>query len=319
MQKRILGKTGIEVTSIGFGVLTMGRTQLNLPLNEGAAVLRYALDRGINFLDTAQYYGTYPYIKLALKGFNGTPAVVSKSLDSSYHEMKYAVEEARREMDLDIIDIFLLHEVRSIEDWENRAGAWEYLHEAKAKGIIKAVGISTHHVDVAGFAADNLDSDILFPLINFKGIGIRKGTASGSSEEMLAAIKKAAANGQGIFAMKVFGGGILIGNYHEAMKYVMSINEIASMMIGFGNFEEVDRAIEMTEGTLDESYVPDLSMKKIWVDQGDCEGCGACSERCPNHAIFFNKQGLANINYDLCLRCGYCAPVCPVRAIIMIG
>ena len=55
------------VTPIGFGVLTVGNTQLNLPVEEGAEVLRYALERGINFLDTAQYYETYPYIREALK------------------------------------------------------------------------------------------------------------------------------------------------------------------------------------------------------------------------------------------------------------
>ena len=67
MKKVQLGNTDLMVTPIGFGVLTVGNTQLNLPVEEGAEVLRYALERGINFLDTAQYYETYPYIREALK------------------------------------------------------------------------------------------------------------------------------------------------------------------------------------------------------------------------------------------------------------
>ena len=64
----MLGNTGLEVTVAGFGVLPMGPSQLALPVEAGAAILRYALEQGINFIDTAQYYQTYPYIRTALAG-----------------------------------------------------------------------------------------------------------------------------------------------------------------------------------------------------------------------------------------------------------
>jgi len=319
MDRKQLGKTGLLVSPVGFGVLTVGNTQLNLSVDEGAEILRYAFERGINFIDTAQYYETYPYIRKALTGSSFEPVISSKCLKSSYAEMKEAVEEARREMDRDVIDIFLLHEVRTDPDLDQRAGAIEYLHEAKAKGIVKAIGVSTHHVDVAERVSEMPEFDILFPLINFKGLGIRRGSSSGSREDMAAAIKKASEKGQGVFAMKVFGGGPLIGSYQEAIHYVQALPGIASMMIGFGSKPEVDRIIEMMEGTIDPAYSPDLSTKKIWIDQGDCEGCGTCVSRCPNQAIFQNAEGLANVNYTICMTCGYCAPVCPVRAIIMIN
>lgn len=307
------------VTPVGFGVLTVGNTQLDLPIDEGAAIVRYALERGINFLDTAQYYETYPYIKKALKGSSFDPVISSKCLLKTYDEMKLAVEQARREMDRDLIDIFLLHEVRADPDLDDRKGAIEYLLEAKAKGLVKAIGVSTHHVDVAERVALIPEFDILFPLINFKGIGIRRGSGSATKEEMAAAIKKSADNGQGVFAMKVFGGGVLIDSYQEAINYARNLPGITSMMIGFGSVDEVDRIIEMAEGTIDPAYKPDVSKKKIWIDQGDCEGCGTCLERCPNHAIYKNESGIANVHYDVCITCGYCAPVCPVRAIIMIS
>ena len=317
MEKRMLGNTGLAVTPIGFGVLTVGNTQLDLPLREGAELLRYALERGLNFLDTAQYYETYPYIREALRGTDYEPVIASKCLDLTYADMKYAVEEARSEMDRDVIDIFLLHEVRNDPDWKDRAGAWEYLNEAKAKGLVKAIGVSTHHIDVAEKMAGVAECDILFPLINFKSLGIRKGTEAGSREEMAAAIKACAEAGKGVFAMKVFGGGNLTGQYLEALDYVSALPGIASMMIGFGYRHEIDRIIEYAEGVIDRRYVPDISRKKITIDQSDCEGCGACIERCPNHAIRRNKNGLAEVDHSVCLTCGYCAPVCPVRAIIM--
>ena len=211
MIKKYLGNTGIEVTEVGFGVLTVGKTQLDLPLEEGASVLRYALECGINFLDTAEYYETYPYIKKALQGTNLEPVIASKSLGLTCQEMKYAIEEARTSLDRDVIDIFLLHEVRNDPDWTNRAGAWEYLQEAKEKGLVKAIGLSTHHVDIAAKASEIKEIDILFPLINFRSLGIRKGSSHGTKEEMEIEIKKASDAGKGIFAMKVFGGGNLTG------------------------------------------------------------------------------------------------------------
>ena len=59
MDKKVLGKTGIEVSVAGFGVLPIGPSQLALPVEKGAEILRYALNRGINFIDTAQYYRAY--------------------------------------------------------------------------------------------------------------------------------------------------------------------------------------------------------------------------------------------------------------------
>lgn len=318
MKKNTLGNTGIEVSEIGFGVLTVGSTQLNLPVSEGAALLRYALERGINFLDTAQYYRTYSYIREALKGTGYNPVIVSKCLYDSYKEMRDAIEEARKEMDRDIVDIFLLHEVRSEADFKNRSGAFECLMDYKAKGIIRATGISTHHVDVARLAAGIPQVDILFPLINFKSLGIREGDKPGAKEDMEEAIKAASKAGKGVFAMKVLGGGILAGDYIKAVEYARKLSGISSIMMGFGYTHEIDRIIELTEGTLSPDYKPDMSSKRIFIDQGDCEGCMACLHRCPNHAIYMNETGQANVRYDICLTCGYCAPVCPVRAIIML-
>ena len=68
-----------------------------------------------------------------------------------------------------------MHEVRNDPDLELRAGAWECLNDYKAKGIVKAIGVSTHHTDVAHKVVDVPECDILFPLINYQSLGIRCG------------------------------------------------------------------------------------------------------------------------------------------------
>ena len=317
MRKNFLGNTGIEVSAAGFGVLPMGPSQLALPIDEGAEIIRYALKHGINFLDTAQYYRTYPYISKALETGEFKDVVIcSKSLCWDYEGMMDAILEARESMNREIIDIFLMHEVRS-RQLEERKGAWQALKDAKAQGLVRAIGLSTHHVDITEAAASMEDLDVVFPLINYAGLGIRKGDAFATKEEMMEAIHKCYLAGKGIFSMKAFGGGSLTGHYQEALDYVFSKPEIDSVMIGFGKISEVDDLLSYLDGSMDKTYNPDISKKKVYINQEDCEGCGSCKAACPAGAIFYNETGLAEVDHEKCLTCGYCSPVCPVRAVIM--
>ncbi|MDO4518465.1 MAG: aldo/keto reductase, partial [Bacillota bacterium] len=307
---------------IGLGVLTIGNTQMDLPLDEGAEIVRYAYEKGINLFDTAQYYETYPYIREAFKDIDMSddnpdrPIIASKSLELSYEEMERAILECLDELDLKKIDIFKLHEVRQDPDWANRAGAWQCLIDYKNKGIINAIGVSTHHIDVVEKMAEVPECDIVFPLINYAGLGIRKGSEPGTVDEMVKAIKLCLDKGKGVFAMKAFGGGNLTGTYMKSLNFVKEIG-CHTIMVGMAKKEEIDDLVAFAEGRLPEDYQPDIKFKKIHIDQGDCEGCMNCLDRCPNKAIFCNDRGLAEVDYDICLTCGYCAPVCPVRAIIM--
>lgn len=317
MEKKLLGKTGLEVSVAGFGVLPIGPSQLALPVEEGAELIRYALGHGINFIDTAQYYRTYPYIKKALEyGKFGDVVICSKSLCNDYVGMMNAIAEAKEALGREVIDIFLMHEVRSGQ-LELRSGAWKALQDAKQQGLVRAIGLSTHHVDVAKAAADMEDLDVVFPLINYAGLGIRKGDAFATREEMADAIKQCHRAGKGVFSMKAFGGGSLTGHYQEALDYVFSMPEIDSVMIGFGKTAEIDDLLNYLSGAMEPSYNPDVSKKKVYVNQEDCEGCGACKAACPAGAIFYNENGLAEVDHNKCLTCGYCSPVCPVRAVIM--
>ena len=385
-QTRMLGRTGLAVSCVGIGVLPMGPGQLDLPLDEGASVICDALRRGINFIDTAQYYRTYPYIRRALEAMRlmteenpcgadnlsaeenscgavasvssenlcGAaspamrgkmdasarddseiefcphvacddrphrsdmlrPVISSKSLASSYADMMAAIEECRSALGLKTIDIFLMHEVRTGQ-FAARAGAWQALQDARATGLVRAIGISTHHADVARAMADVAACDVIFALLNYRGMGIRCGQDAGTKEEMAAALTVCKASGKGIYLMKALGGGNLTGDYQKALDYVFTQDFMDAVMVGFTNTSEIDDMMCYLSGTMESSYNPDVSRKKMYVNQEDCEGCGACLKICAAGAVHYNKNGLAEIDQSKCLTCGYCAQGCPVRAIIM--
>ena len=322
MVKKILGRTGISVTPVGMGTLTMGFSQKNLDIETGSRVIVHAVEQGINFLDTAQYYDTYRYLRPALDEIRRRkldfPIICSKTLEEGYAETEAAVQECLEQLDIDTIDLFLLHEVRGTEDFYARKDAWRALCDLKSNGRIKAIGISTHHVDACAEMAEIADCDVVFTLINRDGMGIRKGSEPGTREEMEAAIRKCADAGKGIFTMKAFGGGNLIHDYRSCLEYAAGIAGNTSVMIGMADTDQVDRAVEFFSGCLSADYTPDVSNKRLMVDQSDCEGCGTCKNRCVSEAIFWNKNGLAEIDPKKCVHCGYCAPVCPVRAIIFL-
>ena len=149
MKYTILGKSDLKVSSIcmgcmGFGNPVAGQHSWTVSEEETRRIIGRGLEKGINFFDTAQYYQTYPYIKEALKGTNYNAVISSKSLAENYHEMMEAIEEARKSLDRDVIDIFLMHEVRPYQ-LELRKGAWQALKDAKKEGLVRAIGLSTHH------------------------------------------------------------------------------------------------------------------------------------------------------------------------------
>ena len=133
--KRIrLGLTNIEVSPVGMGTLTMGFSQKNLSTGEGARIIVHAVKSGINFLDTAQYYDTYRYLRPALDTIKSDenlamPVVCSKTLETDYRGASAAVDECLSELNLKQIDIFLLHEVRGVIDLQGRSEAWRALRD----------------------------------------------------------------------------------------------------------------------------------------------------------------------------------------------
>ncbi len=310
-----LGKTNISVSKLCFGSLTLGPLQKNLSLDEGAEVLAYAISNGINFTDTAELYQTYPYIKKAMEITQKYDLVISSKTYSYTKEMAVkAVEDARKAIDRDYIDIFMLHEQESIHTLNGHAPALEYLFEAKQKGIIKAVGASMHHIEAVNGAILK-ELDVIHPIMNISGLGI----VDGSINEMESAVKKASENNIGVFSMKPLGGGNLHKKASECLEYILKLPFIDSVAIGMQSIDEVNANLNfLNNGFFSEESLSLLKSKNRHLHIDDwCEGCGKCVNRCAQKALSI-KNELASCDFGKCILCGYCSAVCPVFAIKVV-
>ena len=311
MEYRLLGRTSLTVSRLCFGTLTLGPLQSNLSLEEGAALLEEAYSCGVNFWDTAEHYRNYDYLRLALKKMQTLPVIATKSYAYDREGARASLEKARREMDIDIVPLFLLHEQESALTLKGHQEALDFFLEAKTKGLIKAVGISTHTVAAARAAADWDGIDVLHAIVNYRGIGIKDGTI----EEMLAAIARAYQNGLGIYGMKALGGGHLIAAAEKALNFVLNLEELHSFAVGISSSEELLVNLHYCQGLkppLEIAQKLALKKRRLEIEEW-CIGCGACVENCPQGALFLEKTEPARAAVDAsrCILCGYCGAYCP--------
>jgi len=326
LEQRALGRTGLDVSRLCFGTLTLSPAQAGFSADAGGELLSYAFQHGVTFWDTAEIYDTYPHIRAALRRLTQKPVISTKTYAWDVASASASLEKARQALDLDVIDIFLLHEQETSLTLDGHREAFAWLVEQKARGLIRAVGISTHAVEpvLAITAAVNPDAsvpsvwhdldpgpyreaDVIHPLLNMRGIGLIDGTA----DAMAAACANAHAAGLGIYGMKMLGGGHLLPDFDAAVNYGLSLDFADAYAVGMQSEAEIDMNIALFSGQpVDPELLAATRQRRRRLVIGDwCTGCGACIERCGEHALRL-ENGRAQVDGSRCIFCGYCATVC---------
>ena len=326
MEHRQLGKTSLDVSRLCFGTLTLSPAQAGFSAADGGELLAYAYQKGITFWDTAEIYDTYPHIRSALRRLSQKPVISTKTYAWDRSSAAASLEKARRALDLDTLDIVLLHEQESCLTMDGHREAFSYLLEQKAKGLIRAVGLSTHAIEpVLALAEASVPSadfenvwqdidpgpyreaDVIHPLLNRRGIGLLDGSAS----DMVVACTRAHAAGLGIFGMKMLGGGHLLSEFDEAAAFVLALPFADSIAVGMQSREEIDMNIALFGGqSIDPELLRATRSRRRRLSIGDwCTGCGACVARCGEKALQV-VDGKVVADNGRCIFCGYCATVC---------
>jgi len=164
MKYRILGRTGIKVSEIGFGAWAIGSSWGEQKLEDSVEALNVAIDNGMNFIDTALGYGngkSEQIIAQVLKERREKVTVATKippadgpwppspycKLEDRYSEnyIRKTVDTCRKNLETDCIDILQLH--TWTRAWNRNPRPLDILQKLKNEGIIRYVGISTPEQD----------------------------------------------------------------------------------------------------------------------------------------------------------------------------
>ncbi len=193
MEYRQLGKTGVKVSEVGFGAWAIGADWGDVSDDQAMEALHAAVDAGVNFIDTADVYGSgrsEMLIAQLLQERREEMFVATKmgrfsDWDDSYDSMAAAAQASCKRLGVDALDLVQLH---CVQFATLQAGiSFDNLEKLKSIGLIKHYGASVETVEEALFCINNSGCsslqvifnifrqkliDDLFPAVRSSGIGI---------------------------------------------------------------------------------------------------------------------------------------------------
>ena len=164
IEKRMLGKTGVMLSMIGFG----GIVVRDATTSQSAERVKMAIDAGINYFDVAPSYGNAEVmLGPALEPYRKDVFLACKTQKRTRDEAKAELEQSLKNLRTGHFDLYQFHALSTLGDVEKihaPGGAMETFLQARKDGIIKYIGFSAHTVEAAMAMMDRFDYDtILFP------------------------------------------------------------------------------------------------------------------------------------------------------------
>lgn len=319
MHKRRLGRTNFEVSVIGFGGIPIQKVSKE----EAIDLIMTANKQGINFIDTARGYGKseeligYGIEKCGRDKF----IIATKSPVRDYEGMKKEIETSLKLLRTDCIDLYQLHLVRTEEQYKmvmSENGALRALKEAKSKGLIKEIGITSHDASILEKAIETGEfSTIQFPYSPVERQG----------EKLFERAKELDI---GVIIMKPVAGGA-IRNVSLSLRFIIENPNISVVIPGMDKIEQV---IENSSVGKDVRPLTDEERAIIMKEAEElgsefCRRCGYCAP-CPQgidiptqfvlegYYLRYDLKDWAKERYEKlqhkasdCIECGQCEPKCP--------
>ena len=329
MRYRTLGKTGLEVSEIGFG----GEWLERHPEEESVALIQYAQEKGINIIDCWMADPkSRDIIGKALAG-NREKWIVQGHIGSTWQDGQYvrtrdmqfvqpAFEDLLHRLGTDYIDLGMIHYVDAQEDWDRcMNGPYiDYVKELHAKGIIRHIGLSTHNPRIAKLAAESGFIEMILFSVN-PAFDMRPATEeldemfgsydpalSGIDEERAALYRLCEERNVGITVMKGFFGGRLFDPARspfgvaltpvQCIHYALTRPGVCSILCGYDTKDQVDAAVAYE--TADEEakgFGAVLASAPLHAYRGQCTYCGHCKP-CPMDIDI----AMVNKLYDLAIQ-----------------
>ncbi len=285
MRSRPLGKTGLEVSEIGFGAATLGDEYFTLDPAEGTRAVHAALAAGINFFDTSPYYGrTLSETRLgsALRGKRDRVILCTKAgrydyrgFDFSYGRIMGSIDESLARLQTDYVDVLLAHDIEFGDEEQVVNETFPALREIQRQGKARFIGCSCLPLKLLARVAVQEEADLvisyarynllvddmdryLTPALQTAGIGLMLG-----SSLHLGVLTDSPPPAWHPGAPEVFAAAAKASAYCRergeslssvALRYCLSHPYAASVLSGMGTVEQVEGNLK----ALSETTPPDL-------------------------------------------------------------
>ena len=292
-----LGATGLRVSDVSFGSASSADPDL----------VRYALDRGVNFFDTAESYrfgNAEEAIGEALEGMRDTVVLTSKTkagARETQRDMMEALEGSLRRLRTDNVDIYFNHAVNDVDRMRNEEW-WRFTERAKQQGKIRFRGMSGHGSRLAkclDYAVDQELVDVVLVAYNFGQdpdfyARLRDTIQFPAFQpELPRVLDKAKSRNVGVIAMKTLMGARLhdMRPYEDgtttfaqaAFRWVLSSPRVDALLISMTSREEIDEYLGGSGDTAEHGGdLPLLARYAYLQDAKYCRhGCDGCAAACP--------------------------------------
>ena len=317
MEYRILGKTGLKISRLGFGGIPIQRIDA-----EGTKKLMHQMaEAGVNFIDTARGYTvSEEYLGYALEGIRDRFIIATKSMARDKAGMAADIETSLKNLKTDYIDLYQIHNLppEQLEAVMAPDGALTALMEAKAAGKIGHIGLTSHSMVTFEKALElPWVETFMFPY----------NIVETQAEEL---IKKCAEKNIGFIDMKPLAGGA-IENATLALRFLAKSDPVDLLIPGMADPKELEENIAAVENPAPLSAAELREMDEIRQTLGTqfcrrCGYCGPCSVGINIPMVFlmngyYSRYGLQEwakerwatmaVKPDACMDCGACEPRCP--------
>lgn len=296
-------KDGDEISALAFGAMRLPTKTGRIDKERAKEQLYYAIDNGVNFIDTAFIYGSSEsFLGEILKdGYREKVKLCTKMPVmniKTYEDMEKYLELQLKNLQTTYIDYYLLHGIsKSGFDYLKDLGAMEFLEEAKRHGKIKHIGFSFHdNGTVFNEMIDAYDWDMVLIQYNYLDENNQAGTDG---------LKYAASKGVDVFVMEPLKGGILAGKVPDevteiwdkaevkrspadwALRWILNHPEVTSVLSGMNEEEHIKENIKVANEALPNTLTENElelynEVKNVYegLMKIDCTGCGYCMP-CP--------------------------------------
>lgn len=268
MRTRQLGRTGLQVSPLGFGAMHLPK----ITQAQANQLLHYALDRGITYIDTAANYGhgdSEEKLGKAIHSRRSEYVLATKTAKRSYQEARSEIEGSLRRLQTDYIDILQIHYVNEVQEYQQimtEDGAIRAAEELKKMGYIGHIGITGHRPELLAKWIDRYAFDTVLFHLNM--------AQPFSRRDLIPAAQRLEV---GMIAMKPLSGGFL-ADVTEALRY--SYDSPAHIVLsGMKSIADVETNLAAFERTVDQEESLRLQQLAAGLDEHGCRRCNYCS--CP--------------------------------------